>query len=263
MELNKHLILRLDDALEYRKGPAVMRWREAASIRSGLTKPYTSTSNRLHVPRLPATPFFDPAQFPFIDALEASASSIRSELRSLLDSESDSFEPCIAFRPGEPVGQWQPLNHSMRWSALHLWRKGSPVNENLRRCPETSGVLTGISLCDLSGFSPNVHFSLLAPRTHVPPHTGDTNARVIAHLPLIVPDRCGVRVGFESRDWRKGEMLFFDDTIEHEVFNDGDEPLALLVFDLWNPLLSEFDKGIIDALAQAAHGFENGKSVAQ
>ena len=214
------------------------------------------------MPRLPATPFFDRAQFPFVDTLEAGASSIQREL-SLLDSESDSFEPYIAFRPDEPVGQWQPLNHSMRWSALHLWRKGNPVNGNLLRCPATSELLPGISLCDLSGFSPNAYFSLLAPRTHIPPHTGDTNARVIAQLPLIVPDRCGLRVGFETRDWRKGEMLFFDDTIEHEAFNDSDEPLALLVLDLWNPLLSEFDKNIVNALAQAAHGFESRKSVVQ
>jgi len=66
-------------------------------------------------------------------------------------------------------------------------------------------------------------FSLLAPHTRIPSHYGDTNARLVGHLPLILPGNCRFRVGNEIREWRYGEAWLFDDTIEHEAWNDSDE----------------------------------------
>jgi aspartyl/asparaginyl beta-hydroxylase (cupin superfamily) len=74
-------------------------------------------------------------------------------------------------------------------------------------------------------------------------------------LPLIVPDGCRYRVGFEHRRWRVGETLVFDDTIEHEAHNDSDELRVVLIFDLWNPLLEPAERELVRTLAAAARTF--------
>lgn len=231
------------------------RWREAASIMAGRSKPFQVDCNQLHVPRLPAIPFFDRTEFPWVAALEAKTEVIRAELVAALQADRDRFDPYIAYKPGEPVNQWRELNHSTRWSAFHLWRGGSPVKENLDRCPETAKALSVISMADIAGLCPNAMFSALAPKTHIPPHHGETNARLVAHLPLIVPEGCRYRVGFEERRWNVGEVLVFDDTIEHEARNDSDELRVVLIFDVWNPLLTLAEREMVRALSAAAREF--------
>ena len=110
----------------------------------GSSVPYRSESNQLYVPRLPAIPFFDPAQFPWVSALEAKTDVIRAELDAALATRRDRFSPYIAYNPGDPVNQWRELNHSDRWSVLHLWRAGEPVEENLAQCPATAAALTQV-----------------------------------------------------------------------------------------------------------------------
>jgi aspartyl/asparaginyl beta-hydroxylase (cupin superfamily) len=232
------------------------RWREAAAIMSHKSQPYRSESNQLHVPRLPAIPFYERAQFPFLDSIEAKTDVIRAELEAALDAARDRFVPYIQYAPGQPVNQWQELNHSLRWSTLHLWRNGKPVEENLARCPETARALTSLPLADIGELCPNAMFSALAPKSRIPPHNGETNARVIAHLPLIVPEGCSYRVGFDWRQWRVGETLIFDDTIEHEARNDSDELRVVLIFDLWNPLLEPAERELVRQLAKAARTFD-------
>jgi aspartyl/asparaginyl beta-hydroxylase (cupin superfamily) len=230
-------------------------WREALSIRAGQTQPFLSNSNQLYVPRLPAIPFFQRSEFPFLDQLEAHTDAIRDELLSYLASNDTHFSPYIRYRPGEPVNQWQHLDHSADWSALHLWRGGKPVKENLARFPETTRALQDVALCDLDGLCPNVFFSALAPRTHIPPHFGESNARVIAHLPLIIPGDCWLRVGFEKRCWTPGNTLIFDDTLEHEAVNDSDDLRVVMIFDLWNPLIGRNERHYANALAAATREF--------
>jgi aspartate beta-hydroxylase len=253
--LDGHLVRELGPLLGQLPAGAAARWREAASIVAGKSKPYTAQSNQLHVPRLPAIPFHDRAQFPFLGALEAKTDVIRAELEAALVNERDEFTPYIQYAPGQPVNQWQELNHSLRWSALHLWRSGKPVQENLARCPETARALAALPMADIGGLCPNAMFSALAPKSHIPPHNGETNARVVAHLPLIVPKGCRYRVGFDWCEWRVGEVLIFDDTIEHEAYNDSDELRVVLIFDLWNPLLAPAELEIVKALAAAARNF--------
>jgi aspartyl/asparaginyl beta-hydroxylase (cupin superfamily) len=106
-------------------------------------------------------------------------------------------------------------------------------------------------MADISGVCPNALFSALAPKTHIPPHNGETNARLVAHLPLIIPDDCGIRVGFEQRQWHPGEVIVFDDTLEHEAWNNSDELRVVLIFDVWNPLLSDTERKLVNALAEA------------
>jgi aspartate beta-hydroxylase len=250
-----HLEGQLQGLWENLPAPLAERWREAAAIMARKSRPYRSESNQLHVPRLPAIPFFDRSDFPFLAALEAKTDVIRAELLAALDADRDRFTPYIQIDRGMPVDQWRELNHSQRWGVLHLWRGGTRVAENLERCPETARALAALPMADIDGLCPNAMFSALAPKTHIPPHNGETNARVVAHLPLIVPEGCWYRVGFEERRWRVGEVLVFDDTIEHEARNDSDELRVVLIFDLWNPLLTTAERELVKAMAAAARRF--------
>lgn len=232
------------------------RWREAASVMANMTRPYYPDCNQLLVPRLPPMPFYDRAQFPWIEKLESKTNIIRGELLRALEQDGDRFIPYIDKRAGAPVNQWADLNHSSRWSALHLWQNGMRIEGNLARCPETAQALEEVGLASIAGNCPNAMFSALAPKTRIPPHHGETNARLVAHLPLIVPKNCGaIRVGFEQRKWRVGEVIVFDDSIEHEAWNDSDELRVVLIFDVWNPALSEKDKEMVNALTMAAASF--------
>lgn len=231
------------------------RWREAGAILSGLAQPFHSVCNQLQVPRLPAIPFFDRSQFEWVDEVESRTAGILAELESVLADDDAGFKPYVAYPQGVPVNQWGELNHSRRWSGYALWENGTPRSEHLTRCPVTAGVLELAAQPDIPGMCPNAMFSALAPRTHIPPHTGDTNARLVVHLPLIVPDGCRYRVGFEQRNWTVGEVLIFDDSIEHEARNDSDQLRVVLLFDVWNPLLGMQEREMVRALTVASRGF--------
>ena len=74
-------------------------------------------------------------------------------------------------------------------------------------------------------------------------------------MPLIVPDKCKYRVGYEWREWKVGEVLIFDDTIEHEAINDSDELRVVLIFDLWNPSLAPEERDMVRAITAAARAY--------
>jgi aspartyl/asparaginyl beta-hydroxylase (cupin superfamily) len=112
--------------------------------------------------------------------------------------------------------------------------------------------------CDVAGHGPNAFFSILEARTRIPPHTGVTNARVTVHVPLIVPPDCGFRVGSETREWIPGKAWVFDDTFEHEAWNGSDTPRALLIFDIWNPYLSEDERELVRAAIETVGSYYHG-----
>lgn len=231
------------------------RWDEALSIMAGRSRPYYPECKQLLVPRLPAIPFYGAELFPWIPGLEAQTEAIRAELQDLLAHRSVDFAPYIAYKPGDPVNQWKELNHSKAWSSFHLWAHGAPVQANLERCPRTAEALKLIDQAKIAGLCPNAMFSVLAPHTAIPPHTGETNARLVAHLPLIVPPKCSFRAGYDWRKWQEGKVLVFDDTLEHEARNDSEELRVVLIFDVWNPLLSLAEREMVQALAGAAREY--------
>ena len=119
----------------------------------------------------------------------------------------------------------------------------------------TAALLDELPMAHHEGFSPNVVFSVLAPKTRIPPHTGSTNIRLLTHLPLILPGQCGFRVGNESREWRMGEAWVFDDSIDHEAWNDSDQLRVIMIFDVWNPLLSEAERELATEMLSAMNEF--------
>jgi aspartate beta-hydroxylase len=247
LALTEHLEQALGSRMHALPEQEAQRWREVGAIVSGRDKAYPSVANQLQIPRLPAIPFFDRALFPWCAAIEAQTEAIRAELFALLESDAP-FAPYIAYEPGTPVNQWQELNHSKRWSSYFLWKHGTETSEHTARCPITAAALAQVDMPRMPGLCPNAMFSMLAPKTHIPPHHGETNARLIVHLPLVVPPHCRYRVGFERRQWQLGQALIFDDTIEHEAHNDSNEPRVVLIFDTWNPLLSAQERELVQLL---------------
>lgn len=216
-----------------------------AGQRAGRRKVYVQQPTGGHFPFLPAIEFFDRGLFPWIEALERETDAIRGELLSLWAEEDPNFRPYVAYDPTQPTNQWAELNLSPRWSAWFLWENGERIEANCARCPATAEAIGRVPLVDIPGKAPSVMFSVLQPRTRIPPHTGSTNARTTVHLPLVVPEGCGFRVGAETREWREGEAWAFDDTIEHEAWNDGPQVRAILILDVWNPLLSEAEREVV------------------
>ncbi|KAH8063732.1 peptide-aspartate beta-dioxygenase [Aureococcus anophagefferens] len=108
-------------------------------------------------------------------------------------------------------------------------------------CPATSKILEDFSQAH-TALHGSAYFSLLAPRTHIKRHCGPTNARLRLHLGLVVPDGCSIRVGDEVRTWVEGRCLLFDDSFEHEVWNDADEERLVLIVDVWHPDLKTDDQ---------------------
>ena len=116
-------------------------------------------------------------------------------------------------------------------------------------------------MAEQPGFAPTALFSALSPHTRIPPHTGSTNARLLVHLPLILPGPARFRVGNMERAWRMGEAWCFDDSIEHEACNEADQTRVILIFDIWNPLLSQAERELISALMRARTAWYSGSRV--
>lgn len=247
-ELADHLHQKLGPLLEKSEGTALGRFSECIDIVAGTKQVHNAKPIQVHYPQLPAIPFFDRSYFPWFEELEAATDTIGGELTALLDAGLPGFKPYIQYAPGTPENQFAGLNNSNEWSSLWLWRDGEKQEEAIAQCPKTAALLEGLPLCDQPEFAPTALFSALAPRTRIPAHTGSTNTRLLVHLPLVLPGPAGFRVGNETREWRMGEAWAFDDTIEHEAWNDADKTRVIMIFDIWNPLLSATERELVREL---------------
>ena len=205
-------------------------------------------------PFLPADEFFDRCHFPWFAELEAGTAAIKTELAALLVAPGAALRPYVQLDPGAPENDWSALDGSLDWAACFLWEYGRPNAAVIERCPKTAALLDSLPLARIPGRAPNAFFSLLRPHSHIPPHTGVTNTRAIIHLALDIPPRCGFRVGAETREWAEGQAFAFDDTIEHEAWNNSDQRRAVLIIDAWNPHLSAREQAAIASYFVAADG---------
>ncbi len=236
-------------------GTAKTRLDQSLDVLLGLKRAYRSDPILLNYQGLPSIQFFDREVFPWLETLEAGTPIIQAELTALMRDQADEFAPYIAYPPGAPVNQWGELNHSRKWTSLWLWRDGQRQDAVCDRCPQTAALLASLPMADQPGFAPTAVFSALQPHTHIPPHTGSTNTRLLVHLPLILPGPARFRVGNETRDWKMGQAWVFDDTIEHEAWNDADETRVILIFDVWNPAVSLAEREMITAMLNAKNAF--------
>jgi aspartate beta-hydroxylase len=224
---------------------ARMRFDRCLDRLLGRVRIYTPDPTFMLFPYLMNYEFYPRDYFPWLEGLEAATDAIRDELLGVLRTDKEGMEPYIAYGEGLPLNQWKELNHSRRWGAYFLWNEGRRQEAHLARCPRTLATLFGLPQVDVAGRGPTAFFSLLDARTKIPPHTGVTNTRLTVHLPLIVPPGCRFRVGGEVREWRLGTGWVFDDTIEHEAWNDSDQARAILIFDVWNPQLTPLERDLV------------------
>ena len=218
----------------------------------GQRRIYANDCHGLCYPFLPADEFFDEAHFPWFAELSAATDAIRGELEALIKDPGKALRPYVRMESGIGETKWSGLDNSLDWGAIFLWEYGEPNRPVLDRCPETARVLESLPVSHIPDRAPSAFFSMLKPRTRIPPHTGVTNTRAIIHLPLIVPEKCGFRVGGEIRPWVVGQPFAFDDTIEHEAWNGSDQLRSVLIFDVWNPHLTERERELIARYYQAA-----------
>ncbi|HEX3665783.1 MAG TPA: aspartyl/asparaginyl beta-hydroxylase domain-containing protein [Rhizomicrobium sp.] len=247
-ELDAWLHQRLASAMAHHSSENLGRFEECREVALGRKRIFTQQPVMLHYPGLPAIQYYPRSEFPWLEQLEQASDTIREELEIVLREDSAEMRPYVLHPDGAPLNQWAELNRSLRWSVFFLWEHGRRVEAHCARCPQTAALLESLPLMNLDRFSPNVMFSVLAAHTRIPAHSGDTNVRLVGHLPLIVPPQCRFRVGNDTREWRYREGWIFDDTIEHEAWNDSDEVRVILIFDAWNPYLTMAERELATAL---------------
>jgi aspartyl/asparaginyl beta-hydroxylase (cupin superfamily) len=223
------------------------RLTEALDIAAGRRRLYLQEPTAFTFPGLPAVQFFYPAQFDWAPAIEAAAPAIREELDALLAAGTDDFRAYVQHQTVAPEAN-KALLGKKDWSILPLCENGWLVPNVLDQCPRTWEAMLKAPLPRISGWGPTVVFSLLKGGAHIAPHSGMFNTRLVCHLPLIVPAGCRFRVGNEVREWQEGKLLIFDDTIEHEAWNDSNEDRIVLIFDIWRPELNDQEKFELTAL---------------
>lgn len=228
------------------------RVAEALDLLFGHRQRFTQQPRYFFFPGLTAVQFFDPAAFAWVAGLEAHTEQIRQELLAVMRDDA-AFQPYVEAsptRPGVNAGQQGMLNNP-DWSAFYLWKNGRLVEENAARCPHTVKAMASVPLTQIANRSPSVLFSLLRPGAHIPPHNGLINTRLIAHLPLIVPGKCRLRVGNDTREWVPGKVWLFDDTIEHEAWNDSNETRVILLFEVNRPDITAQEQRLVGEIFAA------------
>ena len=236
------------------RGATSPRFDHALDLLVGKRELYLQQPRLFCFPELPHIQFFDRALFPWLDAVEAATESIREELLAVMNqpqAEGQAFKPYVASDPTRPALNPGGMLDNPDWSAFFLWKNGEPVEVNAARCPRTMRALAHAPIPHIAGRSPSILFSRLQPGAHIPAHNGFVNTRLICHLPLVVPPGCRFRVGNEVREWRVGQAWVFDDTIEHEAWNNSDQTRVVLLFEIWRPELTVDERALVSSLFEA------------
>lgn len=197
----------------------------------------------LYFPGLPASAYFDRSAYAWADEFEAATSTIRGELSDLL--RSDVGRERVFTTDELERENLKGLRGAPSWDGYYFYRHGQRRDDNCAACPQTARAMDALPLCRVVEHAPEAFFSVFTPGTHLLPHRGVTNTRVVAHLPLLVPPDCALNVGGEIHAWEEGRVVMFDDTYEHEAWNRSDRSRVVLIFDLWNPYLTEAERAAL------------------
>lgn len=201
-----------------------------------------------YFPGLAPAPYLDRALFDWIGALEAQTPAIRRELEALLQTASGER----VFTSDELERQNLRGAHAPpSWNGYYFFRHGERRADNCAACPDTARALDALPLSHVRDHGPEVLFSVFTAGTHLLPHRGVTNTRLVAHLPLIVPEKCALNVAGAVHQWQEGQVVVFDDTYEHEAWNRSNEIRVVMIFDLWNPHLTDVERIAVGQLIEA------------
>ena len=234
------------------------RFAQSLDIILGEKRIFVQEPRYYYFPALPQIQFYANEQFPWLASVEAATDAMRAELLEVMQDPT-AFSPYVTGHANRPRSDQQGMLNNPAWSAFYLWKNGEPVAGNAERCPRTLEALRDVPLAMVPNRSPSILFSLLKPGAHIPPHNGLVNTRLICHLPLVVPGPSRFRVGNETRNWAEGRAWLFDDTIEHEAWNDSDRTRVILLFDVWRPELSAEEQQLVVDLFEAIDAYNGSK----
>ncbi|MGY0636350.1 MAG: aspartyl/asparaginyl beta-hydroxylase domain-containing protein [Paraglaciecola chathamensis] len=240
----------------YQRGKVSQRFDEALDISFGKKEIFLQQPTRFYFPGLPQRAFYERSEFPWLNALEAKTPQIKSELQTMLTG-SEQFSPYLERGNNEPnFVQHLDIVDNLNWSAAYFWHYGTLDDAIAQQCPITKRALDEVPLPFISGQTPIALFSKLKAGIKIPPHHGLLNTRLICHLPIIVPENCGaLRVGNQTRTWHEGKALIFDDSVEHEAWNNSNEERVVLLFDIWRPELTEDERRLITDMLVAVEEY--------
>lgn len=224
--------------------------REAIELLEGKREIDLQRPSVFYYPGLPQRRFYDPGAFPWLTDMLALLPAMQAELAAVAADGGSCFTPYVQTQPNRPAPN-NPLLNSTAWTAFHFWRNGEIVEENAQRCPATMEALALAPMPRVGGRSPNAHWSRLLPGAHIAPHSGMLNTRLICHIPVQTAPKCSLRVGSETREWVDGLPLVFDDSMEHEARNAGDQERVVLLFEIWRPEIPEEDRATIATIFEA------------
>ena len=210
----------------------------------------------LYVPGLTETPFIDAKRFNWVQAALDARPAITAEALGVFEAR-HGVEPFLKATAGSDLSEYLAGDQA-NWEAYFFYRHGLPHTDNLAACPATANLLTKLPLVRIAEHAPEICFSALATGSHILPHTGVTNLRVVAHLPLILAERCALKVAGIERAWKLDEVLIFDDTFEHEAWNRSAQTRIILLMDAWHPDLTEAERLAFTALVEGIGEFNRG-----
>jgi aspartate beta-hydroxylase len=196
------------------------------------------------VPGIKTKRYFECSAFRGVSELERNTDAVRDEFLALTANADGPLTSSLAGLHSDE----REAGRAGKWSMIPLLRNGRVVEQFASQCPRTMELAQRLDLPRLSLISPSLYFSVLEPNSRIAPHVGITNARLIAHFPLIVPENCGFRVGGETRRWEPGKALVFDDMTTHEAWNDSNRARVILIADLWRPELSLAERDAVTGL---------------
>ncbi|HEV7613012.1 MAG TPA: aspartyl/asparaginyl beta-hydroxylase domain-containing protein [Steroidobacteraceae bacterium] len=194
----------------------------------------------LYFPDLPPSPYPDRHLFPWIERFEACTAVIREEMLQRLGA-ADGRERVFLNETLERVNL-RGIDNEPSWNGYYFYRHGVRREDNCAACPATAAAIDELPLSRVFGHGPEVLYSVFTPGTHLMPHRGVTNTRLVGHLPLAVPEDCALRVGGELHVWQEGRVIVFDDTYEHEAWNRSTGTRVVMIFDIWNPHLTDVER---------------------
>lgn len=189
-------------------------------------------------------PFFPRTAFPWTGELERSWKAIRQELDQVLAYRDDlpNFQDISVEQRG--------LSTDDQWKTFFFYGYGNRRARNCARCPRTAELLDAIP-----GLT-TAFFSVLGPHKRLRPHRGPYKGVLRYHLGLKIPhppDACGIKVGGQIAHWREGESLIFDDSYQHEAWNDTEEDRVVLFLDVQRPLPAPYswlNRALIQGIAR-------------
>lgn len=217
-----------------------------------------------YVPGLRTQPYFERGLFPWHADLEKHTDLIRGELRGVL-ADSQVMEPFLGTNDNRLLKEQKLLagtRGEAQWNSFFFHRHGEVFEQNAKLCPRTTEVLNSLPLVHIREHAPEVLFSVLTPGSHILPHHGITNTRLVTHLPLIIPEGCAIRVGGIEHTWREGRCVTFDDTFEHEAWNRSDKVRVVMILDSWHPDLADAEREAIALLVGGIGDFNRAANVA-